>query len=79
MDINDDERLDIVNRVKRARGQLDGVLSMLEHDRSSADVVQQMGAASTAIDRAARRLVAVSLMQCCVDTEAPGAITGLEL
>ncbi len=79
MDINDDERLDIINRVKRARGQLDGVLSMIEHDRSSAEVVQQMGAASTAIDRAARRLVAVSLMQCCVDAEAPGAITGLEL
>jgi len=38
-----------------------------------------MGAASTAIDRAARRLVAVSLMQCCVDADAPGAITGLEL
>lgn len=79
MDINDDERLDIINRVTRARGQLDGVLSMIEHDRTSAEIVLQMGAASTAIDRVARRLVAVSLMQCCVDTEAPGAITGLEL
>jgi DNA-binding FrmR family transcriptional regulator len=79
MDIKDDERLDIINRVKRARGQLDGVLSMIEHDRTSAEVVLQMGAASTAIDRVARRLVAMSLMQCCVDADAPGAITELEL
>jgi len=79
MDINDDERIEIINRVKRARGQLDGVLSMIEHDRSSAEIVTQMGAASTAIYHAARRLVAVSLMQRCVDTDAPGAITEVEL
>ena len=38
-----------------------------------------MGAASTAIDHAARRLVAVSLIQRCVDADAPGAITEVEL
>ena len=79
LDINDVDRSEISNRVKRARGQLDGVLSMIEHDRSSAEIVTQMGAASTAIDHAARRLVAVSLMQRCGDTDAPGAITEVEL
>jgi hypothetical protein len=38
-----------------------------------------VGTTSTALDRAARRLVAVSLMQRCIGPDVPGVITEVEL
>lgn len=67
MDISDKDRTDIMNRLKRARGQIDGVLAMLEDGRSCRDVVTQLGAASTAVERAALKVVVVGLKQCYVD------------
>lgn len=67
MEINDKERTDITNRLKRARGQIDGVLAMIDEGRSCKDVVTQLGAASTAIERAALKMVVVGLKQCYVD------------
>ena len=67
MDISDKERTDITNRLKRARGQIDGVLAMIEEGRSCKDVVTQLGAASTAVERAALKIVIVGLKQCYVD------------
>lgn len=42
----------VINRMKRARGQLDGVLRMLEDGRDCEDVVTQLAAVSGALDRA---------------------------
>jgi DNA-binding FrmR family transcriptional regulator len=67
MDISDQERTDITNRLKRARGQIDGVLGMIEEGRSCRDVVTQLGAASTAVERAALKIVAVGLKQCYLE------------
>ena len=57
----------IVNRLRRARGQLDGVLRMLEDERECEDIVMQLAAVSKAIDRAGFGLVATGLQQCLVD------------
>jgi DNA-binding FrmR family transcriptional regulator len=54
----------IANRLKRARGQLDGVLRMLEEGRDCGDIVTQLAAASKAIDRAGFALIAAGLEQC---------------
>lgn len=54
----------VINRIKRARGQLDGVLRMLEEGRDCEDVVTQLAAASRALDRAGFAIVATGLQQC---------------
>lgn len=55
---------DIVMRLKRARGQLDGVINMIEDERSCGDVVTQLAAVSKALDRAGFKIVANGLQQC---------------
>jgi DNA-binding FrmR family transcriptional regulator len=57
---------EIVNRLRRARGQLDGVLTMIESDRPCGDIVTQLAAASHALNKAAYKLIAVSMQQCLV-------------
>lgn len=54
----------IVNRIKRAQGQLAGVLRLLEEGRDCEDVVTQLAAVSKALDRAGFAIVATGLQQC---------------
>jgi DNA-binding FrmR family transcriptional regulator len=58
-----------INRIRRARGQLDGVLRMLEEGRDCEDVVTQLAAVSRALDRAGFAIVATGLQQCLADGE----------
>jgi DNA-binding FrmR family transcriptional regulator len=55
---------DIMVRLRRARGQLDGVIGMIEEGRQCRDVVTQLAAASKALDRAGFRLISHGLRQC---------------
>ncbi|WP_104106773.1 metal-sensitive transcriptional regulator [Nocardioides sp. 616] len=64
MELNPDEMTPVINRIKRARGQLDGVLRMLEEGRECEDVVTQLAAVSRALDRAGFAIVASGLRQC---------------
>lgn len=64
MDIEPAVTHDIVMRLKRARGQLDGVINMIEEDRSCTDIVTQLAAVSKALDRAGFKIVANGLQQC---------------
>jgi DNA-binding FrmR family transcriptional regulator len=57
----------VINRIKRARGQLDGVLRMLEEGRDCEDVVTQLAAVSRALDRAGFAIVATGLKECLTD------------
>ena len=57
----------IVNRLKRARGQLDGVLAMIEEDRPCADIVMQLAAVSKALDRAGFKIISTELQECMTD------------
>lgn len=54
----------VVNRLKRAQGQLAGVIRMLEEGRDCEDVITQLAAASKALDRAGFNLVASGLKEC---------------
>ncbi|HEX4699086.1 MAG TPA: metal-sensitive transcriptional regulator [Actinomycetes bacterium] len=53
----------VVNRIKRAQGQLAGVLKMLEEGRDCTDIVTQLAAASRALDKAGFALIAAGLDQ----------------
>lgn len=54
----------VVNRLKRAHGQLAGVLRMLEEGRECEAVVTQLAAVSKAIERAGFAIVATGMQQC---------------
>lgn len=57
----------VVNRIKRAQGQLAGVVRMLEEGRDCEDVVTQLAAVSKALDRAGFAIVATGLQQCITE------------
>ena len=61
------EMTPVINRIKRARGQIDGVLRMLEEGREGEDVVTQLAAVSRALDRAGFAIVAGGLQQRLAD------------
>lgn len=56
----------VINRLKRAQGQLGGAISMLEEGRACSDVVLLLSASSKAVDRAAFQLIATTLQECIV-------------
>ena len=56
----------VINRIKRAQGQLAGVLRLIEEGRECEDVVTQLAAVSKALDRAGFAIVASGLQQCLV-------------
>lgn len=56
----------VVRRLKRAQGQIGGVISMIEEGRDCADVVTQLAAASRALDRAGFKIIATGLQQCAL-------------
>lgn len=53
----------VVNRIKRAQGQLSGVLRMLEEGRDLQEIVNQLKAVSRALDRAGFAIIANELRQ----------------
>jgi DNA-binding FrmR family transcriptional regulator len=56
-----------IKRLRRAQGQIGGVIKMIEEGRDCADVVTQLAAASRALDRAGFTIIATSLQQCMTD------------
>lgn len=69
MQLDPTEMTPVINRIKRAQGQLGGVLRMLEEGRECEDVVTQLAAVSRALDRAGFAIVASGLRQCMVEGE----------
>jgi DNA-binding FrmR family transcriptional regulator len=68
LDYNDQ----IKNRVKRIEGQLRGILRMMEEDKDCKEVITQLSAARTAIDRTIGVVVSTNLIKCVKDAETKG-------
>jgi DNA-binding FrmR family transcriptional regulator len=64
----------VLNRLRRAQGQLAGVISMIEQGRDCKDVVTQLAAVSRALDRAGFKIVATGLKECVTGTTADGSV-----
>jgi DNA-binding FrmR family transcriptional regulator len=64
MQIEADAVDDVVRRLRRAEGQIRGVIAMLQEGRDCAEVVTQLSAASRALDRAGFKIIASGLEQC---------------
>lgn len=54
----------VKNRLRRVEGQLRGVLSMMEQNKDCLDVVTQLTAIRSAIDRTIGLVVAANLEMC---------------
>lgn len=63
----------VLNRLRRAQGQLAGVISMIEQGRDCKDVVTQLAAVSRALDRAGFKIVATGLRECVSGAGSDGA------
>lgn len=67
--VGDDESItQVLNRLRRAQGQLAGVIAMIEQGRDCKDVVTQLAAVSKALDRAGFKIVASGLRECMTDS-----------
>ena len=60
MDYNDQMK----NRVKRIEGQLRGILKMMDEDKDCKEVITQLSATRTAIDRTIGLVVSTNLVKC---------------
>lgn len=72
MQLNPDEMASVVRRLKRAQGQLGGIIKMIEEGRECSDIVTQIAAVSKAVDRAGFTTISVGLRQCMSDPEQDG-------
>lgn len=64
MQIEGSCRQDVVNRLRRVQGQVNGIITMIEDGRECTDIVTQLAAASRALDRAGLRVISDGLQQC---------------
>ncbi|AXT84646.1 hypothetical protein C6I20_05185 [Aeromicrobium sp. A1-2] len=55
---------EVLNRLRRANGQLAAVIGMIEAGRDCKDVVTQLAAVSKALDRAGFKIIATSMREC---------------
>jgi len=73
--MDDVTQREITNRLRRARGQIDGVIAMIEAGRPCRDVVTQLSAASKALDRAGYKLIATGLRECLLSPDGDGELS----
>lgn len=80
----------VANRLRRAQGQLTAVIAAVEGGGDCREVVTQLAAVSSAIDRAGFAIISTAMKQCITDTDtedadaagdadAPGRLTVEEL
>ncbi|MGC3954591.1 MAG: metal-sensitive transcriptional regulator [Propionicimonas sp.] len=69
MKINPDDLATVVRRLKRAQGQLGGIIKMIEDERDCQDIVTQLAAVSKALDRAGFAVISTGLKECLVNPD----------
>ncbi|MDO5710152.1 MAG: metal-sensitive transcriptional regulator [Micrococcales bacterium] len=69
MQLDPDDMVAVLKRLRRAQGQLGGIIKMIEEGRECRDIVTQIAAVSKAIDRAGFSTISIGLRQCMSDPE----------
>lgn len=67
-----------VRRLRRAEGQIAGVIRMLDEGRDCRDVVVQVAAVSRALDKAGFAIIASGLRDCLADPDSDRSLDELE-
>lgn len=65
----------VLNRMKRVEGQIRAIIRMMEEGKECRDVVTQLSAARSAIDRTSTIVVAKNLEQCIINAQQNGEDT----
>lgn len=74
MQIEQDTVGKVLNRLRRAEGQIGGVIRMIENERDCKDVVTQLAAVSRALDKAGFAIIASGLQQCLTNPSADATV-----
>jgi len=67
--LNTDDMTPVINRLRRAQGQIGGVIRLIEEGRDCKDVVTQLAAVNRALDRAGFAIVSSGLRECLTSPE----------
>ncbi|MBD2866156.1 metal-sensitive transcriptional regulator [Paenibacillus oceani] len=62
----------IKKRLRRVEGQVRGVLSMIEEQKDCKDVVSQLSAVRSAVDKSIAYIVATNLERCIIEEKEAG-------
>jgi DNA-binding FrmR family transcriptional regulator len=73
VELSEDVVADVRKRLRRAQGQVGGLIQMIDEGRDCRDVIIQLAAVSRALDRAGFRLIASGLERCLSDDSEQGA------
>jgi len=73
MPYSEEVRRDLERRMRRVEGQVRGVLKMINDDRSCEEILVQLAAIRSAVNRAGLKVIGSHLVECiCVETERSG-------
>ena len=78
MNVDETAAADVIKRLRRAEGQIRGVIGMIEAGRDCTEVVTQLAAVSRALDRAGFRVISSGLEQ-CMNSDADDGIKQADL
>lgn len=67
MQIDQAQLSGVLKRLKRAQGQIGGIIRMIEDGRDCREIVTQLAAVSKALDRAGFAVIAAGLRQCLTE------------
>jgi DNA-binding FrmR family transcriptional regulator len=73
-----DEMQAVIKRLRRARGQNGGLVTMIEDGRDCRDIVTQLSAVAKAVDRAGFAVISIGLRQCIDPTSPEGDVDAME-
>ncbi len=65
----------VKRRLRRVEGQVRGILKMMEEGKNCKDVVSQLSAVRSAVDKTLALVVAVNLEQCLLEEKEQGGDT----
>lgn len=69
--VDPDQMKQVIARLRRAQGQIDGVVRMIEDGRECKEIVTQVAAASKALDRAGFAIVTQATRECLSEDLSP--------
>lgn len=77
--LDTEELSGVVRRLRRAEGQIGGIIRMIEQGRDCKDIVTQLAAVSKALDRAGFAVIATGLRQCLTENPEGSELDTAEL
>lgn len=74
MQLDPEQMAVVTRRLKRAQGQIGGIVKMIEEGRDCRDVVTQLAAVNKALDRAGFAMISIGMRQCLMTEDDPDSL-----